>query len=196
MARCRRTYAKANRPSSRRSDICQAMPETRLSGERVRRTRRMRRAQSPSQFVMKLIGLAVRSPRHVQNARKASGSRQSNHTAALRLRWARRVTASIELAQVHARVERGHLVGVAVEHERLAAAELADAPLGGLAPARVIDRRIDVGVEAVLARLGLVPGGIVLLAHKAGAHCRIRTHGAVFPRARQWQGEASLISRE
>ena len=44
------------------------------------------------------------------------------------------------------------LFGIAIEHERLAALEFADAPLAGLGPARMIDLRVDIGVETVFVR--------------------------------------------
>src|SRR5439155_14240432 len=56
------------------------------------------------------------------------------------------------LPEVQSSVEARDLIAVAVEHQRLAPEELADAPLGGLGPARMIDRRIHVRVEAVFAR--------------------------------------------
>src|ERR687885_765850 len=66
---------------------------------------------------------------------------------------------SIELPQIHPGVERGDL-RISIEQERLAARELADAPLLRLRPARVVHLRIHVGVEAVLdAAAVLVPGG-------------------------------------
>ena len=43
------------------------------------------------------------------------------------------------LAQIHFRVQVLDLLGVAVEQLRRAAAEFAEAPLGRLAPARMID---------------------------------------------------------
>src|SRR5438445_10986479 len=63
------------------------------------------------------------------------------------------------LAQVHAGVEAGHLLGVAVEGQRRAAAELTDPSLRRLAPARMVDRRVHVRVEAVLAGRPAVPRG-------------------------------------
>src|SRR5204863_3947293 len=65
---------------------------------------------------------------------------------------------SIELPQVHARVERGDL-GVPVEHQGLPPQELPDAPLPGLGPARMIHVRVHVCVEPVLAWRILRPGG-------------------------------------
>src|SRR5690349_17583499 len=70
--------------------------------------------------------------------------------------------------QIHAGIEAGDLIAIAVERQgrpalRQEAATLADAPLGCLAPARVVDLRIDVRIEAVLARILLIPGGRRLL---------------------------------
>src|SRR5687768_14446024 len=55
----------------------------------------------------------------------------------------------IVLLQVEPGVERGDLVAVAVEHQRRPPYQLTDAALAALRPARMIDRRVDVGVEAV-----------------------------------------------
>ena len=62
--------------------------------------------------------------------------------------------ASEELPQVHAGIEAADLLGVSIEHQRLAPAAFANALLGRLAPAGMIHARIDVGVEAVLIRSG------------------------------------------
>ena len=56
-----------------------------------------------------------------------------------------------------------HLVGVAVERQRLASTELTDATFGRLTPAWMIDGWIDVGVESVLARTGDLPRVLRLL---------------------------------
>src|SRR5690606_40804832 len=62
---------------------------------------------------------------------------------------------SVPAGQVEPRVHGGDLVGVAVEHPGLdpvgdqARGGAGDAALGGLAPARMVDLRIDVGEEAV-----------------------------------------------
>ena len=74
------------------------------------------------------------------------------------------------------------LVGVAVERERGTAPELADPPLGGLAPARVVDRGVDVRVETVLLRRGLVPRGWRLLTREPDPHDRFRALESVLPR--------------
>src|SRR5256712_12361343 len=103
------------------------------------------------------MGLAVRSSVHEPYASFASGTRHATHTPTLSATRTRRDTTLVELLQIHPRVERRDLVRVAVEHERLAAAELADAPLGGLAPARAVDGGGHVGIEAVVLRRRLVP---------------------------------------
>src|SRR5215813_4803567 len=56
--------------------------------------------------------------------------------------------------EIHPRIEACDLIAVAVEHQRLAAAGLADPLLGRLAPPRVIVIGIDVREEPVL------PGGL------------------------------------
>src|SRR6476620_6986912 len=92
---------------------------------------------------------------------------------------------SIELLQVHAGIEAGDLISVAVEHEGRAAlhedAAFADAPFGGLAPARMIDRRVHVGIEAVLAWGLLVPSRRRLLLDQGHADDRLDALETVFP---------------
>src|SRR5262249_37885712 len=97
------------------------------------------------------------------------------------------------LSQIHARVETGHLIAVTVEGKRLAAAKLADPALGGLAPARVIHVRIDVGVETVLVRRGEVPAGVRLLLHEPDLDDRLDSLEAVLPGDHQAQRRAILI---
>src|SRR2546429_4622846 len=60
----------------------------------------------------------------------------------------------ILLPEVHAGVEVLDLIGVSVERERGAASELADPPLGRLAPARVVDGGVDVRVRSEERRVG------------------------------------------
>src|SRR5215472_17646757 len=84
--------------------------------------------------------------------------------------------------QIHAGVERRDLVAVAVEHERLAASQLADTPLVGLAPARMAHFWIHVGVEAVLVGRGPVPRGLGLVLGEADAHDGLAALEAVLPR--------------
>src|SRR5690349_10912450 len=115
----------------------------------ARLTRRIRSVQSPIQLVMKLIGLAVRFPIQARYPSTASGARQAPQSAIFSTTRPRRVIPAaprapaglVRFLQVHPRVETRHLV-VAIEHQRLAPAELADAALGGLAPARVVHLRV------------------------------------------------------
>src|ERR1051325_431688 len=72
--------------------------------------------------------------------------------------------------QVHALIQRRDLVAVAIKRKRFALQEFSDAPLGRLAPARVIDLGVDVGIEAVLRRSGLHPGRGRRLLDEANLH--------------------------
>src|SRR5262245_18621238 len=118
-----------------------------------------RNVQSPSQLVTKLIGLAPRSPVAARWRSSASGSKHADLEGDPS---APRHEDLVELPQIHPRVERRHLIGVAVERERLAAAELADPALGGLTPARMVHGRVHVGIEAVLLRRLAAPGRLGL----------------------------------
>ena len=56
------------------------------------------------------------------------------------------------LPQIHAAIQRRHLIGIAVEQQRRLAFDVenaagADEALGGLRPARMIDVRVHVGVK-------------------------------------------------
>src|SRR5688572_10748497 len=141
---------------------------------------RNRNAHRPSRCSMAATGSAPRPPLPVRNssricqARIAAGVSASRCTRDLLANRARGpgrhtfmpATSSEPLLQVEAGVHAGHLVGIAVEQARRNALgeELAggagDAPLGLLAPARMVDVRVDVGEEAVLAGLEFVPGGL------------------------------------
>ena len=66
----------------------------------------------------------------------------------------------VELSKVHAGVEAGDLICVAVEGKRgnsVGEAGEVDTALARLRPAGVVDRGIDVGVEAVFLGADLVP---------------------------------------
>src|SRR5258706_10591505 len=83
--------------------------------------------------------------------------------------------------EVHARVEARHLVTVAVEHQRLATEELADAALGRLAPARVVHRRVHVRIEAILVGRLVLPGVHRLLLDEADLRDRLDVLESVLP---------------
>src|SRR4029450_6337335 len=119
----------------------QDQPLRMRSGVAARLASRMRKVQSPSVLVMKLMGLAPRSLRQARWPSQASGARHAIHRTTLSAVRPRRAIGDrglVVLLQVHARVERRDLIAVAVERQSFPAAELADASLGGLAPARVI----------------------------------------------------------
>src|SRR5438309_6114858 len=97
------------------------------------------------------------------------------------------------LAQVHAGVEAGHLLGVAVERQRRAASDLADPSLRRLAPARMVDRRVHVRVEAVLAGRPEVPRGRRLGLDEADAHDRLDALEPVLPRDDEAERRAVLV---
>src|SRR5215472_11720198 len=111
------------------------------------------------------MGLAPSPPVAARKSRRASGARHTTQAATLSQIRPRRNMRSVVLLQIHSGVERGDL-GVTVEHRRLSPAELSDPPLGGLTPARMVDVRVHVRVEAVLLRSGGVPGRLGLLVHE------------------------------
>src|ERR1051326_6121853 len=70
---------------------------------------------------------------------------------ALRARLTSASIGSLEVfAQVHSGVHRSNLLAVPVEHQRRSLEEIANPPLAGLAPPRMIDLWIYIGVETVL----------------------------------------------
>src|SRR5262245_66488866 len=79
--------------------------------------------------------------------------------------------------EVEPRIKARHLIGVAIEHERrpplYEQAALTNAALGGLAPARVVDVGIDVGIKPVLARVLNVPGARGLFFGEADPNDRL-----------------------
>ena len=104
----------------------------------------------------------------------------------------------VELFEVHAGVHAGYLVAVAVEHQGGdGAGEEAgvDAALVGLGPAGVVVVGIDVGVEAVLLAVGLVPGGCGLLVGEVEADDGFRRFEAVLPGNDDANGSAVLVGK-
>src|SRR5512134_3414294 len=82
---------------------------------------------------------STRSPSKAR-AIHPSGERAARYSAGFTTRviHAARVTASVVRPEIHPGVERGDLLGVAVEHQGLSLEELPDAPLPRLAPAWVV----------------------------------------------------------
>src|SRR5262245_31842926 len=122
---------------------------------------RKRSAQTPVSLVRSLSGLALSCPVSAAQTSHPAGPRApmnasgfktnrtnfSDTSSSSRLEACERL---VVLLQVHARVESLDLFGVAVEHQRLALEEFADATLHRLTPSRVIDARVHVRVEPIL----------------------------------------------
>src|SRR6266704_3185008 len=62
------------------------------------------------------------------------------------------------LSQIHSGVHRRNLVGITIERQRRSFEELAETPLAGLAPSRMIHSGVDVCIEAVFIWRLLHPG--------------------------------------
>src|SRR5439155_23491670 len=140
------------------------------------------------------MGLEVRSSASQPRTSTPSGQRLVTQTAALRATRPRYATrALVELLQVHTRVHRRDLIAVPVEHEGLPATHLGNAPLRRLAPARMVDLRVHVRVEAVLTRGGLVPGGLGLLRGQADLHQGLGALEAILPRYHHAERRAVLV---
>src|SRR5215470_16971854 len=88
--------------------------------------------------------------------------------------------------EVEARIEAGNLLAVTVEQQRRPSLgeqpALADPPLGRLAPAGVIDFRIDVRIETVLPSVLQIPRSRRLLIRETDAHDGLDALEAVLPR--------------
>src|SRR5882724_3275548 len=162
--------------------------------------------QKPSRFRVSAMGLGPSTPAYRRQAVRAAGTMTATPIASLssRSRSGRAIVGSLRaprsrsleaLRQVHAGVEAGNLAGVAVEGQGLAAAELADAALLGLAPARVVDGRVDVRVKAVLAGRVPVPGGRRLLLDEGDLDDGFDALESVLPGHHQAHGRAVLVGQ-
>src|SRR5437667_6816102 len=123
------------------------------------------------------------------------GLTQSRKTAALSIPALTLVRISVVFLQVHPVVQARNFVAIAVEGQGLALEELAQAPLSRLAPARMVDGRIYVGVEAVLVGVGQAPGGWRLLFRELDLDDRLDALESVLPRHHQPDGRAILIGQ-
>ena len=108
--------------------------------------------QSPVKWVINSIGFAVRSPAHALYSSCPKGMRQARKTAGFKRNTLHILQSLVILLQIHSTVKIRDLFTVAVEHQGLAPEEFTDAPLRRLAPARVIDFRIHIGVKTVFLR--------------------------------------------
>src|SRR5262245_49899541 len=125
------------------------------------------RPSSPVVRIAKLTSLTPSWPRYASHSSSSPGTaphtitnrfanRPSNSGPGRAAASAAPASSEVDI-EVHPRVEARHLIGVAVEQERLAPAGLADPLLGGLAPPRVRVAGVDVREEAVLVRSRVVP---------------------------------------
>ena len=99
--------------------------------------------------------------------------------------------------QIHARVQLADLRFVTVEHLGFdffgKQAALADAPLGGLAPARVVYRGVHIGIKTVFMGGGFVPRGEWLFFGETNLHDALAALKTVFPRHGDTLGCAVLV---
>src|ERR1700730_8693897 len=98
------------------------------------------------------------------------------------------------LPQIHARVQRGHLI-VAVEHKRGTLQEFTQAPFFSLTPARMIYIRVHIAVEAVLLGGGPVPGVDRLAVGKANPNKGLGALEAILPWHYDAQRSAVLVGQ-
>src|SRR5215510_3170544 len=101
--------------------------------------------------------------------------------------------------EVEPGVEACHLLAVTIEHQRWPPlheqSAFANAAFGGLAPTRVVDGGIDVGIKAVLARILHVPGAGWLLLGEADSNDRLDALEAILPRHDQPDRRAILVGQ-
>src|ERR1700680_2804623 len=155
--------------------------------------------QPPVWWVTNSIGLAPRRPVKALQARSPSGASANRKTTAfvhlfLRIAFNPNTLSEI-LAQIHAGIERGHLVGIAVEHQGRTAQKFAQTALFGLAPAGVIDVGVHVRVETVLTRVRNIPSGRRFILHKADFNDRLNALEPVFPGQHDTHRGAVLVGK-
>src|ERR1700730_3096139 len=119
---------------------------------------------------MNSTGLAPSRPCSARHTSVARGTRQMTKTTTLVHLFERKrctqVLGSVILLQVHSGVHASDLIAVAVEHESVAAEDFAEAAFLSLAPARMVDGGIHVGIKAVFVRSRERPCGRRLAFHK------------------------------
>src|SRR5450755_4813364 len=174
-------------------------PSRRRRGEMARVKARKRSVQSPVAWVMNSIGFAPSSWWKYRKTSSSTGTRQRRKTGIFNHRFERTrfqaMRGSVVFAQIHARVEAGHLIAIAIEHEGLALAKLAQAAFGGLTPAGMVDGGVHVRIESILARVGEIPGGGRLLLDKLNLHDGLDAFETVLPGDHQADGRAILIGQ-
>src|SRR5436190_3043105 len=118
----------------RRNRISSFHPVRRRSGVIASVIQTNRSVHTPVSLVMSLSGFALRFPVSAAHTSHAAGPSDARNASGL--------TALIVLAEVHSTVQARHLIAVAVEHQRFAHEEFADAAFRGLTPADGIHGRI------------------------------------------------------
>src|SRR5690606_14879171 len=140
---------KAYSPMTRRKRANIVQPLMRRSGVTASANNKKRNAHRPVAWVNCAIGSAPSRSHQISASNHASGSSASRCTANLGHNSERCVAAgavirSVPLAQIHARVQRGHLLAITVEGQRgnavgkHATAVAGETSLGFLAPAWMI----------------------------------------------------------
>src|SRR5262245_18596707 len=101
----------------------------------------------------------------------------------------------IILLLIHSPVEVRDLFAVTVEHQSLSPEEFTDAPFRGLAPARMVDFRVHIGIETVFLRLHHIPRRRRLFLDEADLDDGFNAFETVFP----WYhdpGRRSVLRRQ
>src|SRR5450432_2574024 len=168
--------------------------ESRRTGVTASEITSSRRDARPVKKVTLAVGSGPRSLWTRWTASQTNGARHTRNTTTFRAFNARggmaflcrrSRTQSLEvLLQVHAIVEAGHLVAIAIEHERRPALledRLTDAALAGLRPAGMVHRRVHIGVKAILVGGKVVPGRARGLVQKLHLHDGLGRLEAVLP---------------
>lgn len=91
---------------------------------------------------------------------------------------------SVKLPPVHATVQTGYLITIAIEHLcRNGARKDAgvNAAFVSLTPARMVNLRVDVGIKTIFVRSHLVPQGIRLFCRETNFHNGFAAFKTVFP---------------
>ena len=115
-------------------------PVRRRNGVIASEISRNRKAQMPVVSSSSSTGLAPSRSCSVRHASHAAGTSARRKIARLlQAGEHQQGNASVILAEIHAGVQRRHLIAVAVEHHRRPRQQIRQAPLPRLAPARMID---------------------------------------------------------
>src|SRR3990172_4840685 len=173
----------------RRSWISGLSRKSRRAGVTLRVIIRNVSAVRPVKWVIRSTGLAPRLPVRMSRTSQANGPSDATnaiglptrlpHCACVAIPSPHRLSPSLTVPhrpspsevppEIHPGIETRHLLSVAVERQRRSLEQLPNPPLPLLAPARMIHRRIHVGVEPVLLGQHYLPGVARLLPHQPNA---------------------------